>query len=506
MSLSRKITEESVGCTKYANTEKGFEGVIKQRYSDFHVHEIDSKSNIVELKTLDSLPEPKNPPGLDRFLKGTQKIFTFKEDSESQIAKISMEHPELSIVRRCGQATVTKEQKERPKSKVVKFVLYKENLNQQEAVSKILSRLKIEPSKFGYAGNKDKRAITSQYVTIRDVPIERVMSACRQLDHVYCGGFHYVLQPINLDDLKGNRYTVAIRNINIGPIELKKRIEAIKKSGFINYYGMQRFGTGETAAHKIGLYIIRGESEKAVDAIMNPVEGEESRIHEAKIAFQRCDLDKAYELLPRSAVAERCIVDASRNTNKKREMFKALDRRQRVMYVHAYQSFIFNQCCSIRAEKGFKVLGDDLVEIKGKVKPASKNSKIEEVVIPLCGGEKTPKYIIEMMKKDGVTPEMFRNLTKEYGIKQEYRHFISFAKDIEHIIVKHDNPDDKLIFSDYERISDPKLKIAKNSGSKITSAVVSFSLGVGEYATMFLRELLKGSTEVWTEQEASAKQ
>ena len=502
----RRITEESVGCTKFANEESGFEGIIKHRYTDFHVHEIDMQGNVVELTSTDALPEPKLPPGFDKFLKGSQKMFTFKEESEQQIARIYKEHPELFIKRICGQATVERSQKPRPKPQIVKFVMYKENINQQEAVAKLISRLRIEQSKFGFAGNKDKRAITTQYVTIRDVPMERVIQACRALDHVQCGMFSYALQPLNLGDLKGNRFTLAVRNINIGPSELSKKVEAIKKSGFINYYGMQRFGTGETATHQIGLHIIKGDTDKAVDAIMNPVEGEEQRIHEAKIAFQRCEIEKALSLLPHSCVAERNIVLASQNTNKKREMFKAVDRRQRMMYVHAYQSYIFNKCASLRAERGFKVLGDDLVEFKGKVKGPSKNSKLEEVVIPLCGGEKTPKYIVEMMKEDGVTPEMFNKLAKEYGIKQEYRHFIAYAKNIEFSVVKHDNPNEQIIYTDTDRLSDPKKKIIKSTGSKITSAVISFSLGPGEYATMFLRELMKRSTEVYTDQELSFKQ
>lgn len=502
--MSRNVTEESVGCTRFANESSGFDGIIKHKYSDFHVHEIDPNGKVIYLKSTEPLPRAQYPAGFERWLKSSQKSFSFKIESEQQIALIFMEHPELHVKRIGTQATIEHAEKRRPQFEITRFTLFKENVNQQEAMAKILARLNITQNQLGFAGTKDKRAATTQYVTVRDVPLQKVVKSLSNLDKVTCGEFCYVTSPLKLGDLSGNRFTIAIRGLKIGQKELDEKIKSIQKSGFINYYGMQRFGTGETATHKIGILIIQGKYDAAVDAIMNPVEGEEQRIHEAKIAFQRSDLDKAMELLPHSAVAERKIVEAAHDTNKKYEMFKAVDRRQRMMYVHAYQSYIWNKCASKRAEKGFKVLETDTVEYKGKIKEPTKKSVLQDVVIPLCEGDTKDKMILDMMKEDGVTTEMFRKIAKEYGINTEYRKFMAFAKDIEYSIVKHDNPDVQLINNDVELLNNPKLsRVAKNTGNKNSSAVISFSLGSGEYATMFLRELMKRSTEVFTDQQKS---
>lgn len=502
--MNRKITEESVGCTQYCNKSTGFEGIIKHKYSDFHVHEIDANGKVVYLNSFQKLPRPQYPAGFDRWIKSTQKSFSFKEESEQQIALIILEHPELHIKRISGQATLEHAEKRRPQMEIVRFTLFKENVNQQEAIAKILARLNIQQSQLGIAGNKDKRAATTQYVTVRDVPLEKVIQKLENLEGVKCGEFCNVTSQLRLGDLRGNRFTIAIRGIKISQKELQAKVDDIGKSGFINYYGMQRFGTGETATHKIGIYVIQGRFEAAVDAIMKPVEGEDQRMHDAKLAFARADLDKALELLPHSAVAERKIVDAARNTNSKYEMFKAVDRRQRMMYVHAYQSYIWNRCASQRAEKGFKVLPTDLVGLKGKPKPSTKKSKISDVVIPLCSGETEDPAVIAMMKEDGVTPEMLRRISKDYGISSDTRNFVAFAKDIEVSVVRHDDPDAILINNDAELLENKKLqRVARNTGNKNMSAVISFSLGSGEYATMFLRELMKRSTEAWNDMQKS---
>ena len=46
------LNEEEVGITEYLNkTNPGFFGVLKHRYSDFMVNEIDPQGNVVWLKT-----------------------------------------------------------------------------------------------------------------------------------------------------------------------------------------------------------------------------------------------------------------------------------------------------------------------------------------------------------------------------------------------------------------------------------------------------------------------
>ena len=55
MERFNKIGEEDVGITEYIDSSnKGFKCVLKHRYSDFIVNEIDIDGNVVWVKTKDS--------------------------------------------------------------------------------------------------------------------------------------------------------------------------------------------------------------------------------------------------------------------------------------------------------------------------------------------------------------------------------------------------------------------------------------------------------------------
>ncbi|VDO94771.1 unnamed protein product [Soboliphyme baturini] len=102
-----------------------------------------------------------------------------------------------------------------------RFVLYKENRDTPEAVSIVA----LKPANISVAGNKDRRAVTSQLATV------------------------YRTDASDLAAL--NR-----RNIMVDDAHVSKCIEAWKENGFINYYGCQRFGTGDVRTFEIGKYRI----------------------------------------------------------------------------------------------------------------------------------------------------------------------------------------------------------------------------------------------------------
>ena len=79
------------------------------------------------------------------------------------------------------------------------------------------------------------------------------------------GTFERVYNPLRLGQLSGNRFSVALRfipkeitddMIATSKISLKiinLDVENLKKNGFINYFGMQRFGTYNVRSHEIGI-------------------------------------------------------------------------------------------------------------------------------------------------------------------------------------------------------------------------------------------------------------
>jgi tRNA pseudouridine13 synthase len=58
--------------------------------------------------------------------------------------------------------------------------------------------------------------------------------------------------------LWGNRFSVALRFIDksISNESISKNVKNIEKLGFINYFGMQRFGSYSVRTHQIGKEIL----------------------------------------------------------------------------------------------------------------------------------------------------------------------------------------------------------------------------------------------------------
>ena len=60
------------------------------------------------------------------------------------------------------------------KGKYAIFLLKKENYTNERAVQKIAEKLRIPRKFIGYAGNKDKVAVTTQYISIKNSKIKRL--------------------------------------------------------------------------------------------------------------------------------------------------------------------------------------------------------------------------------------------------------------------------------------------------------------------------------------------
>lgn len=70
--MGKRLSEVDVGITEYISTHDGFNGVIKQRFSDFHVNEIDMNSDVIELTSVEvptlTTTATENGPVLDDVL------------------------------------------------------------------------------------------------------------------------------------------------------------------------------------------------------------------------------------------------------------------------------------------------------------------------------------------------------------------------------------------------------------------------------------------------------
>ncbi len=116
------------------------------------------------------------------------------------------------------------------------FILRKRNTTTEEALKAVSEKLSVEISFIGYAGLKDKLAVTSQYITIKDAD-NNLNGFCEQ--EISLEKIGRTNRHISLGDLLFNKFTITLYDCkNLDKI---RNILVFVKKPMPNYFGPQRF-------------------------------------------------------------------------------------------------------------------------------------------------------------------------------------------------------------------------------------------------------------------------
>lgn len=362
-----------------------FKGVLKKLSSDFIVNEIDLEGKVVELTDTVTIPkdfdfvadlkEPSVEAGRQELAKilppeTIDKIISLVEGSSQDCvicariedkATRSLVHgairehfspilvsdtvengeirifPASSVKSNCGdKRNDAKSQKNFENfSKFTKFTLQKENKDTIDCISRIAQITKTPSKYFSFAGTKDKRAITAQQVTARGVNPRKLAGASKILSpSIQLGNYSVVPGALRLGDLKGNLFSIILRNFakldddgSVSGGEVDSLLEAASATGFINYFGLQRFGTGSVSSCEIGAAVINLDWKGAVSLIMEPRSDEPEAVKTAKQRYssREIDAENFIRCLPKGYVAERAIA-SFQQTNPTENYLGALER------------------------------------------------------------------------------------------------------------------------------------------------------------------------------------
>ncbi|CAN3373639.1 hypothetical protein DIURU_005444 [Diutina rugosa] len=431
-----------------------------------------------------------------------------------------------------------------PFKKYLHFTVYKENRETMEIAS-TMSKLLHTPNKFiGFAGTKDRRGVTTQRFSIHRGKVLRVNALNKGLKQTVLGNFKYEDKGLELGDLSGNEFVIAIRDVNpCNPgADIKQVVEkcfnSLKEKGFINYYGLQRFGSFSISTHQLGVHVLRSEWKQAAELILSEQEVMAPLSVEArKIWAETRDPKATLEKMPNRFTAE---VSVLRQLEKEQvddngeysaqSYFKALmqiPKNLRMMYSHAYQSYVWNVVASKRFELfGLEVKAGDLVydndepvasdddfkedvfqskdpQVKHLTEEdvASGKYTIYDVILPTPGFRiEYPTTLLdvykEVMAKDQLDPESMARNVKEFSLTGSYRHVMVKPKNMSYNIVKYKDNTTPLVKTDLELLREGDVnasRVIESEGDK-TAVVLKMSLGVSTYATMALREFMKIDT------------
>ncbi|SCU95935.1 LAMI_0F04478g1_1 [Lachancea mirantina] len=451
-----------------------------------------------------------------------------------------------------------------PTKNFIHFTMYKENKDTMDVANVIAKFLRVPSRLIRYAGTKDRRAITCQKMSISKISLERLNALNRALKGVVLGGFKFEDDPLNLGELNGNEFVIAIREVQISPeasgsdLEgiLKKGCDSLMQDGFINYFGMQRFGTFSVSTHEIGRELLSENWKKACDLILAEQENVLPISKEArKVWAETGNAKDALHKMPRQCVAENAILNSLIEQNveepNERNFFACINkipRNLRTMYVHAYQSYVWNVVASKRIELfGLKAVAGDLVideedaelskpeqvEAEGdefaedlrdakivRARPitdeeiAAGKFSMEDVVLPTPGfdvvyptNETLKNVYKETMAPDNISPFEMRRKVRDFSLPGSYRKVINKPEDMSFKIVHYSSPTQQLINTDLEILNNTKAKdngqkymkeklnrFPEDKGGDSVAVLLKFKLSVSAYATMLLRELMKLET------------
>ena len=308
------------------------------------------------------------------------------------------------------------------------FSLYKENKDTMEVIAFIATRLHVKPKDFAFAGTKDRRAATVQRVSVFRQNANTLAKLNHDLRNARIGDFKHEKHKLELGELDGNQFVITLRDCHFGDdadldagtrVKLANEVigqavEHLQEHGFINYYGLQRFGTFSIGTDDIGKLILQGDFKGAVDAILsysdealkcalNPfIEPSEFTVNRDDVARAHAihmfkttgKWSLALEKLPRKFSAESAIIRHLCSAKTSTDYLGALmmvGRNLRTMYVHAYQSLVWNMVASERwARYGDKVIEGDLVIVDTQgAKQALKDDLDEngEIVVHPAGDD-----------------------------------------------------------------------------------------------------------------------
>lgn len=116
----------------------------------------------------------------------------------------------------------------------------KTDLNTPEAVRRIADALGVDPREAGFAGLKDRRAVTVQWASFFGADRERALSVALPGIEVLEAAAHP--HKIRTGHLRGNRFAIRIRGAQGQEGVAGGLLARLEAHGAPNYYGEQRFG------------------------------------------------------------------------------------------------------------------------------------------------------------------------------------------------------------------------------------------------------------------------
>ena len=362
-----------------------------------------------------------------------------------------------------------------------------------DVVLDIARDLHIDRKRMGFAGMKDKKARTRQWICISNMDSEEQFEQVKSLSgQIYKTDFLKVIRgrkKLRMGQLKGNKFRILIRDID--DVEKSAEIASdilkqLEVTGVPNYFGWQRFGKPRTNTHLVGEALVENDLKKAVGRyIGNPTEEEHEENQKARKAYDDGDLEKSLELMGKGMRYEKMMIRELIKDSKKGELtdksyknaLHALPKPLQRMFVHAYQSFLFNAAVSKRVEMGINkyIEGDIIINNEERIVRDKTPEEYQELIDTFQVNSTSPLYGTKVPFAGGKVGEMEKSILDDYGLSKEDFEVPKMPRLGSHGLRR------SMRFQVWDTSA-----IATDEG-----VLTEFSINKGSYATAVLREVMK---------------
>ena len=228
----------------------------------------------------------------------------------------------------------------------------KRNLPTLLALDRIAKTLGVARKAIGYAGLKDARAVTRQWISIEHLDTDRLI----RLDDVPNLQVVEVTRHTNklrIGHLAGNRFQICLRNFH-EPLDTVARrargvLDVLAVRGVPNYFGPQRFGN-RSDTHLLGAAIIARQPQRFLDLFLGlPDPADRSEVFVARSLYEKGLYEKAADAWPRdSHDQKRALHSLVRTGGDHAKAFNLIDTHVKRFFISAFQSDLFNQVLAAR--------------------------------------------------------------------------------------------------------------------------------------------------------------
>ncbi len=220
------------------------------------------------------------------------------------------------------------------------YRLTKRGLGTLEAIEFIRRRWNLSGQQIAYGGLKDRHAVTIQYLTILDGPMQPLREQSFDLEPI-----GRLAAPYGPNGFRGNRFVVTLRDLSREAADRAvAALDEVPRDGLPNYFDDQRFGSVGFDGGFIAHAWLLGKHEEAFRLAVaepTPMDRPETRAEKQVLRDHWGDWPAAKDALGRSHARSLVTYLVDHPTDFK-GAFARVRRELRSLYFSAFQSHLWN--------------------------------------------------------------------------------------------------------------------------------------------------------------------